>query len=150
MEMITDDTYSIDCDKVYKELRQKLREYNREKCSWLKENSPIQPVIPDRLSFICNNTKYGEACGGLFGHVEYNWLCLDQLYVDNVCRGQNIGTQLMHKAEDYAKEHNLTGIKLDTWDFQAKPFYEKLGYEVYAELKDCPPGTITYFLKKEL
>lgn len=38
---------------------------------------------------------------------------------------------------------------METWDFQAKGFYEKNGYTVFAEIKDCPPGTICYFLKKE-
>ena len=27
---------------------------------------------------------------------------------------------------------------------------EKNGYTVYGEIKDCPPGTIKYFLKKNV
>ena len=37
---------------------------------------------------------------------------------------------------------------MGTWDFQAKEFYEKLGYEVFGKIKDCPPDTIHYDLKK--
>ena len=51
--------------------------------------------------------------------------------------------------KDNVSEH-LTGIRMETWDFQAKGFYEKNGYSVFAEIKDCPPGTIDYYLKKEL
>jgi hypothetical protein len=39
---------------------------------------------------------------------------------------------------------------LDTFDFQVKAFYEKLGYELFGILDDCPPGHRRYFLKKAL
>ncbi len=54
----------------------------------------------------------------------------------------------MKQVEDYVKETKLIGIRLETWDFQAKGFYEKLGYNMYASIEDCPPGTINYFFKK--
>ena len=38
---------------------------------------------------------------------------------------------------------------METWDFQARGFYEKNGYIVFAEIKNCPPRTIDYYLKKE-
>ena len=37
---------------------------------------------------------------------------------------------------------------LETTSFQARPFYEKMGYEVFAELEDQPPGHTCYYLKK--
>ena len=46
------------------------------------------------------------------------------------------------------KENLLVGIRMGTWNFQAKLFYEKLGYKVFGEIKDCPPNTIHYDLKK--
>lgn len=65
-------------------------------------------------------------------------------------RKRNVGTNLIRKIEEFAKVGHLTGIRMETWDFQAKGFYEKKGYSVFAEIKDCPPGTINYYLKKEL
>ena len=50
--------------------------------------------------------------------------------------------------EEFAKKENLTGVRMETWDFQARGFYEKNGYTVFAEIKDCPPKTTCYFLKK--
>lgn len=38
---------------------------------------------------------------------------------------------------------------METWNFQARGFYEKNGYVVFAEIKNCPPGTVDYYLKKE-
>jgi hypothetical protein len=33
---------------------------------------------------------------------------------------------------------------LDTFDFQAQAFYEKLGYEPLGVLNECPPGTSVF------
>ena len=41
---------------------------------------------------------------------------------------------------------------LDTLSFQARPFYEKLGYRVYGQLEDFPAGSghTRYYLTKTL
>jgi hypothetical protein len=39
---------------------------------------------------------------------------------------------------------------LDTFDFQARDFYERNGYELFGALDDCPPGHKRYYLKKAL
>jgi hypothetical protein len=39
---------------------------------------------------------------------------------------------------------------LDTFSFQACGFNEKLGYQVFSELHDNPPGHTRFFLKKFL
>lgn len=137
-----------DDEKEYNELRYKLRAFNRAKCSWLHDNSPIDITQQTRKSFLAYNEQ-DRLVGGLFGHLEFNWLCLDQLYVNEEYRKNNVGTTLMVKAEQFAAKHKLTGIKFETWDFQAKAFYQKLGYVIYAVLNDCPPGTTTYFLLKK-
>jgi endonuclease/exonuclease/phosphatase (EEP) superfamily protein YafD len=42
------------------------------------------------------------------------------------------------------------GFSVLTFSFQARPFYEKFGYEVFATLEDYPPGHRKYFLRKAL
>ena len=37
-----------------------------------------------------------------------------------------------------------------TFSFQARPFYESLGYEVFCTLEDYPPGHRRFFMKKAL
>lgn len=64
-------------------------------------------------------------------------------------RGKNIGTMLIEEIEKCANENDALGVRMETWSFQARGFYEKMGYKVYATFEDCPPGTIDYFLKKE-
>ena len=52
--------------------------------------------------------------------------------------------------EQAARERGCTHAHLDTFSFQARPFYEKLGYEVFSTLDDYPLGPRRFFLKKAL
>lgn len=82
--------------------------------------------------------------------VKYKWYFLDLLYIDEKYRGQDIGTKLLQQIEEFDRKENLIGIRMETWNFQARGFYEKNGYNVFGEIKDCPPETVCYFLKKEI
>jgi ribosomal protein S18 acetylase RimI-like enzyme len=70
--------------------------------------------------------------------------------VAEALRGQGHATRLMAAAEAYAIEKGCVGVTLDTFSFQARPLYEKLGYRVFAELKDHPKGHNQYWLTKRL
>jgi hypothetical protein len=48
-------------------------------------------------------------------------------------------------AEAYARERGCRHVQLSTFSFQARPFYEKHGYEVFATLENCPVGHCDYF-----
>jgi len=127
-----------------------LRRNNIDKCEWLKNNisTDINVSNAKNINFLAFDDN--NLIGGAIGFIQYNWYFLDLLYVDKKYRGQDIGTNLIKEIETFAREENLTGIRTETWDFQARGFYEKNGYIVFAEIKDCPPGTIEYFFKKEL
>tara|TARA_R110002124_G_scaffold109676_9_gene262824 strand:- start:4544 stop:4975 length:432 start_codon:yes stop_codon:yes gene_type:complete len=92
----------------------------------------------------------GATLGGLWGEIYSDWLFIELLYVPQGLRGQNLGSRLMAHAEAHARAQNLTGIWLDTYSFQARPFYEKLGFTVVGEIPDMPPGGARYFLSKPL
>ena len=70
--------------------------------------------------------------------------------VRQAVRGQRWATRLMDQAEAYAVERHCHAVSLDTHSFQARPFYEKRGYEVFAELDAYPKGHKKFFLKKKL
>jgi hypothetical protein len=53
-------------------------------------------------------------------------------------------------AEALARERGSAGVKLDTYEFQAKPFYERHGYAVFGVLEGYPAGTRTYYMHKAL
>ena len=50
--------------------------------------------------------------------------------------------------EQEAKERGCIGVHLDTFSFQALPFYQKLGYEVFGEIEDHPIGHTRHYVKK--
>jgi len=52
--------------------------------------------------------------------------------------------------ESEATQQGCTHAHLDTFSYEARPFYEKLGYDLFATLEDYPPGYCKYFLKKSL
>jgi GNAT superfamily N-acetyltransferase len=92
----------------------------------------------------------GACLGGLVAVTGWDWLMIDRLVVDEKVRGQKIGSQLMHAAFAEAKMRGCVGAMLDTFSFQARGFYEKLGFEVFGTLKDMPMGFERYWLRKLL
>ena len=92
----------------------------------------------------------GEILGGLLGSIWGGWLHISYLWIDEVVRGKRWATKLMDYAEAYAGERGCHSADLDTHSFQARPFYEKLGYEVFATLDDYPKGHKKFFLRKKL
>ena len=86
--------------------------------------------------------------GGLWGRSAYDWLFVEFLAVPEHLRGQGYGEALMGRAEAVARERGCVGVWLDTFAFQARGFYEKLGYTVFGVIDDHPIGSARYFLSK--
>jgi GNAT superfamily N-acetyltransferase len=85
---------------------------------------------------------------GLLGFTNWNWLFIQQLWVAEGVRGQKIGAQLVAAAESEAAARGCTHAHVDTFGFQALPFYQKLGYVIFGQLEDYPAGQTRYFLQK--
>jgi GNAT superfamily N-acetyltransferase len=88
--------------------------------------------------------------GGLYGRTDYSWLFIELIFVPESMRGQGIGRELMEMAEQEAVARNCHGAWLDTFEFQARAFYEKLGYKVFGELPHFPDSFSRYFMRKIL
>jgi GNAT superfamily N-acetyltransferase len=88
--------------------------------------------------------------GGLLGHTKWKWLYVAKLWVDERGRGKGIGTQLLMAAEELARTRGCTDASLNTFEYQARPFYEKLGYELFGTLDGYPPGYRQFYLRKRL
>ena len=72
------------------------------------------------------------------------------LWVDEAYRRQGIASALMRECERKAREQGCYLALLGTFDFQAKPFYDKHGYSVIVTTKDFPKGHEHYFMQKRL
>jgi GNAT superfamily N-acetyltransferase len=86
--------------------------------------------------------------GGLLGYTHWRWLFVENLWVADSLRRSGVGRKLMQAAEDEANRRGCQHAYLDTFDFQALGFYQKLGYELFGQLEDYPPGHTKYFLQK--
>ena len=108
----------------------------------------IGPANEVPVKFVARD---GEAVvGGLIGHIRWRWLYVGKLWVHERARGRGLGTRLLTAAEDLARSHGCTGASLDTFEYQARPFYEKLGYELFGTLDGYLPGYRQFYLRKQL
>jgi ribosomal protein S18 acetylase RimI-like enzyme len=78
--------------------------------------------------------------GVLTGHTLWDWLYVDELWVDTTVRHTGLGRRLMQAAEEHVRETRLVGLWLWTQSWQAAGFYTHLGFERFAELPDFPRG----------
>ncbi|OWK30981.1 GNAT family N-acetyltransferase [Sphingomonas mucosissima] len=115
-----------------------LRAYNQSQAS----DPRIQPVV------VLLTDKGGAHVGGLWGRCAFDWLFVELLAVTEEHRGANHGRALLEQAESIARANGCIGVWLDTFEFQARGFYEKLGYEVFGTLDDHPVGQKRFFLRK--
>lgn len=67
-------------------------------------------------------------------------LYIDDLCVDETCRGQGIGRELFEYVENYAKENGFDAITLNVWSLNASAmrFYEKCGFSPLKIIMEKP------------
>jgi GNAT superfamily N-acetyltransferase len=92
----------------------------------------------------------GQVVGGAWGQVNWNWISVSVLWLSDDLRGYGYGRRLMVELEQAAKAQGCEQAHIETFSFQARPFYEALGYEVFAALEEYPKGYKKYFMKKRL
>jgi GNAT superfamily N-acetyltransferase len=102
------------------------------------------------LILLLREPETREIVGGLWGRTMYRWLYTHLLFVPEPLRRQGIGTTLLRRAEAEAAARGCLGALVDTFSFQARPFYERLGYRVFATVDDYPPGHSCFSMKKLL
>lgn len=90
----------------------------------------------------------GATIGGAIGASFYGWMRLELLWLPEALRGKGWGSRLMQAVEAEAAARRCLGVRLETASFQARGFYEKLGYTVYGTLADHPQGHECHWLCK--
>lgn len=132
--LITDEIKENDKEAIF----QGLLEYNLAR---------IEDKNPKDLGIYLED-ETGIKIAGLIGDTHGNWLTVKFLWVSEELRGQHIGSKILKKAEETAKERGCKYVFLDTFSFQAPAFYRKHGYQEVFTLEEYPvTGKRHYFTK---
>ena len=100
----------------------------------MKANGPAM-----RLGALLASSFAAETIvAGLSGETYCGWLVIKYLWVRDDLRRRGVGSELMAYAEARVVERGCHSAWLDTFSFQARAFYERLGYEEFVAL-DYPP-----------
>lgn len=68
---------------------------------------------------------------------------IKNLVVAKAAQGKGLGSQLLLELEEAARQNGVTSITLSTKSYQAKEFYLKNGYQIYASLENVPMQGVT-------
>jgi tetratricopeptide (TPR) repeat protein len=101
-----------------------------------------------RLLAIPIEDNAGVVTGGFWGCTLFQWLHVQLLFIPESLRGKGVGSALMAAAETEARKRGCIGAHVTSFSFQAVPFYEKLGYTLFGQLDDYPPGHNLIYLRK--
>jgi GNAT superfamily N-acetyltransferase len=102
------------------------------------------------LGVLVRDPATGLTVGGLCGGSFHGWLFIELLWLPEDLRRGGLGARLMREAEQAATRRGCRGVWLDTYSFQARGFYEKLGYTLCGTIDDFPPGHQRFYLHKRL
>ena len=131
-------------------IESKLFEFNQTQSERVAKCDRLQTEPPTFIEMYAE-VEPEKLVGGLVGYIDWGrWLYIDAIWIDANYRKQGIGKRLVISAEQKAIKKGIKRARLYTFDFQALPFYKKLGYTVYGELEDFPEGHTAYYLKKVL
>lgn len=125
-------------------------------CDRLVEYNLSQVPQRQKIAFEALDKKLVDDSGNIIAGIVAKMYCwnvvyLDILWVSEEHRREGLGTYLLKELEQTAKSKGVTLIHLDTFDFQAKNFYIKNGYELFGTLDECPQGGhCRYYFKKYL
>jgi GNAT superfamily N-acetyltransferase len=77
-------------------------------------------------------------------------LYVSTVFVDEAYRRHGLGKRLIEEMEKRAKSMGVNTIRLDTFSWQGKEFYEALGYQIVGSYENTLDGYAEYFFVKRL
>ncbi|MDT3397579.1 GNAT family N-acetyltransferase [Streptomyces sp. B1866] len=131
-------------------IEERLEDYNTSR-SAVMHAMRGEPADDERPVHLYAHADDGALAGGLIGHAWGHWLHVELLWVDERWRGSGLGSRLVARAEEIARDRlGCVHARVESWGFQAPAFYEKLGYRLLCVIPDYPPGETDHLLVKEL
>lgn len=136
MEIIKKDEIT---EKYYDIISESLYQHNLKNTKAINSiNKPLELIIQDN----------GTIAGGLYGRSIWGTLEIQKLAVSEEYKNKGLGKQLVLAAIEEAKARNCDYVSLNTFNFQAPEFYEKLGFEKIGTEHDFPKGFEKYYYRK--
>lgn len=114
--------------------------------------APPEESAPEDEDFVLKiEDENGTVIAGCVAEI-YNWgqIYIDILWVDEKYRRHGLGSLLLREAERRAIARGCRLSHLGTFDFQARPLYEKHGYAVFSVNEDFPAGHTNHGMWKRL
>jgi GNAT superfamily N-acetyltransferase len=107
----------------------------------------IGPANEQPVRLVVRNER-NTVIAGLLGNTKWGWLYVEKLWVSEAARGRQLGSRLLARAEEIARQRGCIGAYLTTFEHQARPFYEQRGYRLFGTLEGYPAGTREYYVCK--
>lgn len=92
----------------------------------------------------------GSIVAGASAKTFGSWLLIDNIWVSESLRGQDVGTKILEHLHEAARKRGCLYALLDTLNFQARGFYEKFGYTVQWTQNEYPKTGSKHFMTKVL
>lgn len=126
-------------------IRQQVRRYNVETSPFhaIKRSNGTQAVT-------LLAKRNDQPIGGITGDAYWGWLHIEWFFVVKEERGSGLGTQLFRQLEEWGRAAGVQRIRVETFSFQALPFYERQGFVEVGRIDDYPPGMSYHLLVKQV
>ncbi|KTD24940.1 N-acetyltransferase GCN5 [Legionella lansingensis] len=97
------------------------------------------------------STDKSTVLAGCYGDITRENCYVDCIWVHPDSRKKGLGRKLMEKLEAFVRQKDCQVITIETAEFQAKTFYEQLGYSVVSMTEhNCFLGFNVYLMRKFL
>ncbi len=133
----------------------KIIDLNEEQTDFIEDrlDSFDENYIPYKMSgsIRIGIEENGEIVAGLDACITaFRILYVSTVFVDEAYRRKGYGRKLMAEMEKRAREMGVNTIRLDTFSWQGKEFYEALNYEIVGSYENADDGYAEYFFLKRI
>jgi GNAT superfamily N-acetyltransferase len=131
----------IECpgNEAYADLERRLAAFNR---------SHAPPWTAEVFTVVLRDAD-GSLRGGARAVVRLGSVEIRVVWLDEELRTQKLGETIIRAVEDEARTRGARAALLDTYEFQARGFYERLGYTCFG-IFEYPDGVKRFYLSRTL
>ena len=127
-----------------------LRGYNRAHNAAFYQARDLPENAVQPLNILAYDAE-GAIVGGLIAETQFLWLKIAVMAVAEHARRRGVGRKLVELAEQEAVARRCRHAYVDTFDYQAPDFYQKLGYQLVGKLENWDShGHAKCFFTKQL